>query len=126
MAWRLLLPRAGAAGIWHTSWEPWLAASLSVVSAAVGIYFMRWTLPRPPVWLYIQTPGRQVLDLEVPSEFSVARLKRMLEQYTRIAPDCQRLVFRGRVLPDEQIIADLNMPRPPDVIFLVQVVAVHG
>jgi len=58
----------------------------------------------------IKTISGKVYQLEdVEADLTVEKLKILAEKETEIVPDCQRLIFKGKVLKNEQTLADAKL-----------------
>jgi len=58
----------------------------------------------------IKTISGKVYHLDdVEGDLTVDKLKLLTEKHTEIEPDCQRLIFKGKVLKNEQTLADAKL-----------------
>lgn len=58
----------------------------------------------------IKTISGKVYKLEdIEADLTVEKLKLLTEKHTEIEPDCQRLIFKGKVLKNEQTLADAKL-----------------
>lgn len=56
------------------------------------------------------TYGRQAHELSASAETLVRDLKLKVEEVTSVWPSKQRLIYRGKVLQDDQTLADAGLP----------------
>eukprot|EP00238_Polyblepharides_amylifera_P012465 CAMPEP_0196582390 /NCGR_PEP_ID=MMETSP1081-20130531/38734_1 /TAXON_ID=36882 /ORGANISM="Pyramimonas amylifera, Strain CCMP720" /LENGTH=571 /DNA_ID=CAMNT_0041902939 /DNA_START=202 /DNA_END=1917 /DNA_ORIENTATION=+ len=62
-----------------------------------------------PLTVYVKPSTSARIDLQVEGENSVGWVKTQVEQRVAIPPDQQRLIYKGRVLKDEQTITSIGI-----------------
>ena len=53
--------------------------------------------------------GGEPFDMEVEKSSSVLDLKKKCEEKVKLAPEDQRIIYKGKILKDDQILADLGV-----------------
>lgn len=73
------------------------------------------------MWIHIYTLLDGILDLQVDSSENIGQLKIKLENLRGYPQICQNLVFKGKLLKDNQVIEEFKLKNDNYLILLVRV-----